>query len=115
MATPCKKCGAEKTENVHHGLLYAGAKLLGYRLRMCSRCHRLRLVPRHPDKLSEEKPVSAPAPSHPLLGACPNCGKVDYRRSRRTFWEHVIMRSPIVRCRACRTRYPLPKPIDSPR
>ena len=115
MATPCKKCGAEKTEDVQHGLLYAGAKLLGYRLRMCSRCHRLRLVPRHPAKRSGEKSAPVSLPLRPLTGACPNCGKIDYRRSRRTLGEHVLLRGPMVRCRGCRTRYPLPRPIDLPR
>jgi hypothetical protein len=118
MATPCKKCGAEKTEDVRHGLLYSLAKAFGYRLRMCSRCHRLRLVPRHP-KPSVEKPTPAPDPAPdpasrpPVMGACPKCGKVDFRRSRRLIWERLIFRGPMARCRACRARFPLPQPIDA--
>ena len=120
MATPCKKCGAEKTEDVRHGLLYSLAKAFGYRLRVCSRCHRLRLVPRHP-KPSVEKPTPAPDPAPapdftsqpPVMGACPKCGKVDFRRSRRLIWERLIFRGPMARCRGCRARFPLPQPIDA--
>ena len=114
MATPCKKCGAEKTEDVRHGLLYSLAKAFGYRLRMCSRCHRLRLVSRHL-KPSVEKPTPAPDSTSqpPVMGACPKCGKTDFRRSRRHFWERLIVRGPMVRCRACRARFPLPEPIDA--
>ena len=45
MATPCSRCGATKTETVRHGLMYNLARRFGYRLRMCSRCRRLRLLP----------------------------------------------------------------------
>ena len=112
MATPCKNCGAEKTEDVRHGLLYALAKAVGYRLRMCSRCHRLRLVPRYP-KPAVKEAVPDPAPRPPVQGACPKCGKIDYRRSRRLFWERLIFRGPMVRCRSCRARYPLPRLTDT--
>jgi len=111
MATPCKKCGAEKTESVHHGVLYALAKVFGYRLRMCSRCHRLRFIPRRSSRPRGNDTASVAAP-RPVRGACPNCGKVDYRRSRRLWWEHLILRGPMVRCRACRARFPLPRPVD---
>jgi hypothetical protein len=118
MATPCKKCGAEKTESIGHGLLYALAKAFGYRLRICSRCHRYRLLPRYDEKphRSDEKPhhhhreepKRSDAPK--VEGACPECGKSDFRRSRRRWWERLIMRGPMVRCRACHTRFPMPQP-----
>ena len=114
MVTPCKKCGAEKTEDVHHGILYELAKVFGYRLRMCSRCHRLRVVPRHP-RHTDEKPTTGSATPPPSYGTCPKCGKTDYRRSRRLLWEHLIFRGPMVRCRACRTRYPQPRSLDMTR
>lgn len=111
MATPCRKCGAEKTENVHHGLGYVLAKLFGYRLRMCSRCHRLRLIPRHTERtagLLDRKPAS----KADVPGSCPACGKKDFRRSHRRLWERIFLRRPMVRCRACHTRFPLPRPVD---
>jgi len=111
MATPCKKCGAEKTETVHHGLLYGLARAFGYRLRMCSRCHRLRLIPRQSKRPSGNS-TEQPASPREVKGACPSCGKVDYRRSRRHFWEHVLLRGPMVRCRGCRTRFRMPRPVD---
>jgi len=46
-----------------------------------------------------------------LAGACPRCGKQDYQRSRRRWWERVIRRGPMVRCRACRARFPMPRPV----
>jgi hypothetical protein len=109
MATPCKKCGAEKTEHAGHGLMYALAKAFGYRLRICSRCHRYRLLPRHeerPPRREEQEPHDEPK----VEGACPECGKSDFRRSRRLWWERLIMRGPMVRCRACHTRFPMPQP-----
>jgi hypothetical protein len=110
MATPCRKCGAEKTENVHHSTLYALAKLFGYRLRMCSRCHRLRLTPRHPER-SAPRVEREPASKVEIPGSCPRCGKNDFRRSRRRLWERMFLRGPMVRCRACHTRFPLPRPV----
>ena len=111
MGTPCRKCGAEKTENVHHGLMYSLAKALGYRLRICSRCHRFRLFPRHGERAvttQEPRPVSKTQEK----GACPKCGKSDYRRSRRHLWERLLFRRRMVRCRACKTRFPMPRPED---
>jgi hypothetical protein len=113
MATPCKKCGAEKTESVRHSLLYALAKSLGYRLRMCSRCHRLRFIPRELGRSNGASPIkTAPAPAPALKGACPSCGKTDYRRSRRLIWERFVLRGPMARCRACHARFPMPRPVD---
>ena len=106
MATPCKKCGAEKTETVGHGLMYSMAKMFGYRLRICSRCHRYRLIPRHGERPSKSEPSAS---NPPAPGACPRCGQKDYRRSRRYLWERFIFRGPMVRCRACRTRYQMPR------
>lgn len=108
MVAPCEKCGAEKTESVDHGLLYALAKVFGYRLRMCSRCRRLRLLPRRGERIArgEER---KPRPESKVPGACPQCGEKDYRRSRRRWWERAIRRGPMVRCRACRTRFPMPE------
>jgi hypothetical protein len=106
MATPCKKCGAEKTEAVGHAIMYSIAKMFGYRLRICSRCHRYRLLSRH----DEHHHTENSEPQSALPGACPRCGKKDYRRSRRNMWERVVRRGPMVRCRACRHRFPQPRP-----
>jgi len=50
MALPCRKCGATKTEPVRRGTVYKIAWALGYRLRQCSRCRKLRLIRRQDDK-----------------------------------------------------------------
>ena len=106
MATSCKKCGAEKTETIGHGLMYSIAKTFGYRLRICSRCHRYRLLPRLGEHHSESEPSESKTPE---LGACPECGKKDYHRSRRRLWERLIGRGAMVRCRACHNRFPMPR------
>jgi hypothetical protein len=88
--------------------MYSLAEAFGYHLRMCSRCHRLRLVPRHGERIHRrEERKRRPEPDLP--GACPQCGKKDYYRSRRRWWERLILRGPMVRCRACRTRFPMPE------
>lgn len=119
MATPCRQCGATKTEPVRHGVFYSLAKSLGYHLRRCARCHRLRLLPK-------SEPKDAPLPPRPGLfrrlippgsqapgakdpGGCPHCGAQDYRRSHRTTLEHLMGRRPMVRCRSCHKRFPMPK------
>jgi hypothetical protein len=111
MAEPCRKCGAEKTESIHHGFLYALVKLFGYRLRMCSRCHRLRLTPRRPERTAPRVERNQASKAE-IPGACPRCGKKDFRRSHRLVWERMLLRGPMVRCRACHTRFPLPQPVD---
>jgi hypothetical protein len=126
MAKPCPHCGAEKTESVPHGFLYAIAKVFGYRLRACSRCRRLRLLPRQGERreasevdvvASEPRAADASPRSGrtndadsqpPAADACPHCGSKDYRRSRRLWWERLIGRGPMARCRACRYRFPHP-------
>ncbi len=110
MATPCPKCGAEKTEDPYHGLLYSLAKAFGYRLRICSRCHRRRFLPVHRPRIDDlEEPEPLPSAEAKPPGACPKCGKVDFRRSRRRSWERLIGRGPMARCRACKTRFPMPR------
>jgi predicted nucleic acid-binding Zn-ribbon protein len=52
MISPCRKCGATKTEPVRHGIIYKVARASGYRLCQCSRCRKLRLIRRHDDVLS---------------------------------------------------------------
>lgn len=103
MAQPCQHCGAEKTESATHGFLYTVARVFGYRLRKCSRCRRLRLLPRHerPAPSEASDPGSKPAPA-----ACPRCGSTDYRRSRRGWWERLVGHGPMARCRTCHQRFP---------
>lgn len=120
MATPCRKCGATKTEPSRHGPMHRLARRFGYRLRRCARCHRMRLVPLDEprdfpnderleglDTSGHESPPDE-ALKEPAGPTCPRCGKSDYRRSRRRWWEHLLHRPHMVRCRSCRTRFPLP-------
>ena len=51
MASPCRKCGATKTDPVHHGILYKLATAFGYRLHRCASCRTLRLFARNHSKL----------------------------------------------------------------
>jgi len=88
--------------------MYSLALAFGYHLRMCSRCHRLRLLLRHGER-SHRREERKRRPESELPGVCPQCGKKDYRRSRRRWWERLIQRGPMVRCRACRTRFPMPE------
>ncbi len=118
MATPCRKCGATKTESVYHGTAYSLARRFGYRLRVCSRCRRYRLLDldEHPDapvmrdappKLAPDPP---PVPSEPpgtRRSECPRCGSTDHYRSRRRWYERLFRRSAMARCRRCQKRFPL--------
>ena len=130
MVPPCQKCGAARTESVRHRypLRYSLAKVFGYRLRLCSRCNRLRLIPgEFLEKSHSELPASpipAPAAEEPLeppspepqqeaapydpLRACPYCGATRYRRSQRRWYERLMGRPPMARCRACYRRFPYP-------
>jgi hypothetical protein len=40
--------------------------------------------------------------------SCPRCSSTDYRRSRRTFVEHLLLRPKMARCKKCRNRFPYP-------
>ena len=131
LATPCPKCGATKTESARHGMLYRVARMFGYRLRICSRCRRKRFLPRDHSRTGEsQEGLTQPAAAGPPAGdvsagqptldeeskpapagrpdACPRCGKYDFRRSHRRFWERLIGRGRMVRCRNCRYRFPKP-------
>jgi len=91
--------------------MYGVAKAFGYRLRICSRCHRYRLLPRHGENMSRRAKVER-RHERKVLGQCPQCGKADFRRSRRRWWERLIMRGPMVRCRACQARFPMPQAAE---
>ena len=120
MATPCRKCGATKTERVRHGLMYSIARKCGYRLRLCSRCRRRRLIPLGDDP---DEPVAPrkrrfrgvlqiyPAPvsirDGKVILKCPCCGGSELQRSKRRLHERVLKRPPMLKCRACQNRFPL--------
>ena len=107
---------------------YSIAKVFGYSLRLCRGCKHLRLIPRQFfEKQASELPVSpvpASAVEQPLeppnleplerpsgrghSQACPNCGVRKYRRSRRRWYEHLVGRPPMARCRVCDHRFPNP-------
>jgi hypothetical protein len=43
-----------------------------------------------------------------IYGACPECGKTKYRRSRRRWYERWLNRPKMARCLNCDCRYPYP-------
>ena len=47
-----------------------------------------------------EPPVAVPC--------CPYCGGTHYRRSRRRWWERLMKRPRMARCRRCIRRFPYP-------
>ncbi len=55
------------------------------------------------------KQGTAAGSSHRGLRHCPVCGSTEYRRSRRTILERILMRPRMARCRKCRKRFPLPE------
>jgi len=60
-ARSCPRCGESKTESVRHGVIYNTLWRMGYHLRRCSRCNRLRLFKRtsrtrqHPYEMTREE------------------------------------------------------------
>ena len=43
------------------------------------------------------------------VSCCPVCDSTSYRRSRRTTWEHFLLRPKMARCQRCWNRFPYPK------
>jgi hypothetical protein len=117
MAAPCRKCGATKTEPVRPGLRHKLARKLGYELRKCARCRRLRLIHRRARATSDSgayeelDPVRAPSFHDPdAFHGCPRCGDKQFHRSPRGWFERVLLRRPpMARCSACRYRFPIPQ------
>jgi hypothetical protein len=113
---PCRKCGSTKTGSVPRGLLFKLARIFGYRLRLCGGCRRLRLIPLEPEggpetiRQPESKPPTpapAPAPVKNIIG-CPYCRSTEWRRSRRRWYDRLMKRPKMARCRTCRRRFPQP-------
>src|SRR5438552_6757893 len=118
---PCRKCGSTKTGSARRGLLSKLAQTFGYRLRTCGGCRRLRLVRRQHEGEPEtiRQPVSklpTPPGAKNTVG-CPYCGGTDIRRSRRRWYDRLMKRPKMVRCRKCLRRFPRPyipsAPVDS--
>jgi hypothetical protein len=131
MVPPCQHCGATRTESVRHRYpwRYAFARGFGYRLRLCGRCNHLRLVREeffektHSEPLADplpppvaEPPPESPTPESPQEAAtaetqvvCPYCGSPKYRRSKRRWYERLVGRPPMARCRVCYRRFPYPR------
>ena len=130
MVPPCQKCGATRTESVRHRypVRYALARGFGYRLRLCGRCNRLRLIRKdffehaHSEPPADalpfpdtELPLEPPTPEPQEEAAapetqvfCPHCGSAKYRRSKRRWYERLVGRPPMARCRVCYRRFPYP-------
>jgi hypothetical protein len=121
MASPCRKCGATKTEPVRPGVRQKLAQRFGYDLRKCARCRKLRLLIRR-KKISAGAPstvvyAAAPGPADPAIfydpdgfNGCPRCGEMKFTRSRRGWLERGLLRHPpMVRCSGCGYRFPAPQ------
>lgn len=119
MAAPCRKCGATKTEPIRPGLRHKLAKQLGYDLRKCARCRKLRLLRRKKrgaDAGASAQPDAAIPQERPAFhdpdgfNGCPRCGATNFRRSRRNWLQRELLRRPpMVRCAACGYRFPAPQ------
>jgi len=122
MAAPCRKCGATKTEPVRPGVRHKLARALGYDLRKCARCRKLRLLRRRKKRGADvaagalEQADTAAAQERPAFhdpdgfNGCPRCGTMNFRRSRRNWLQReVLRRPPMVRCAACGYRFPAPQ------
>ena len=124
MGAPCRRCGTTKTEPVRRGLRPKLAQKLGYDLRKCARCRKLRLISRRPPPWAAApgnapfipfelatSPV-APQPTYDPDGfnGCPRCGEPDYHPAGRNWFERVLLRQPpMARCVKCRYRFPVPQ------
>ena len=120
MAAPCRKCGATKTEPVRSGLRSKLVRKLGYEMRKCARCRKLRLLNRSQwagrsssaTYASEgEGPPAAERFRDPDgFHGCPRCGEDRFRRSRRNWIDRVLLRRPpMARCEECGYRFPIPQ------
>ena len=130
MAAPCRKCGTTKTEPVRPGLRLKLARQLGYELRSCARCRKLRLLSRRkkrpantgtePEQINgaaDPSATASPASQDPAafydpdgFNGCPRCGEMRFHRSRRNWLESAVLRRPpMVRCSECGYRFPAPQ------
>ena len=122
MAAPCRKCGATKTEPMRRGWRQSLARSLGYDLRKCARCRKLRLIdrgkkmmPAGRTSLTAEGGAGAPAYAPAVFvdpddfHGCPRCGGPEFHRTRRRWLERVLSRPLMARCRACGHRFPIPQ------
>jgi len=99
---------------------------LGYRLRACSNCRRLRIVPKSvfaPNEKGAGYPAgNAPGQDGKLIGVqvhvdfdpdgfsgCPRCGAKQFERTHRTWLERKLKRPFMARCVACSRRFPFPR------
>jgi hypothetical protein len=133
----CPACGSTEYHRIHRSALER--LQLRPRMAYCEKCGSRFPYPRHHNrpsgslKLGEEAATGgdiaaektalgmAEGSSAPNEGKqdtvlwsrgirrCPACGSTDYRRSRRTTLERVLLRPKMARCRKCRTRFPYPK------
>ncbi|HUY12331.1 MAG TPA: hypothetical protein VMX16_01715 [Terriglobia bacterium] len=99
---------------------------LGYRLRACSNCRRLRVVPKsvftpnavdglymagkdagQGGKLSKDQGQADFDPDG--FSGCPRCGSKQFERTHRTWLERKLNRPLMARCVACSRRFPFPR------
>jgi hypothetical protein len=128
MPSPCRKCGSTKTEPVHHGLAYRFVRILGYRLRKCSRCRRTRILPESLRKMRSYSQAASATSAANAIGpaavppgisndfdpdgfdGCPRCGNLSFDRAPRNWIERGLGLAHMARCRSCGKRFPYPQP-----
>ena len=126
MASPCKRCGATKTEPVRRDWTYHLVEALGYRLRACSNCRRKRIVPKSiftPNGEGTVYQVNGAATKDRELpsgqgradfdpdgfSGCPRCAGRQFERTHRTWLERKLNRPLMARCLSCSRRFPFPR------
>ncbi|MGH9431602.1 MAG: hypothetical protein ACRD3T_08670 [Terriglobia bacterium] len=125
MASPCKRCGATKTEPVRRDWTYHLVEALGYRLRACSNCRRKRIVPKrvftpngqggvYQADASTKNGELPPSPGQvdfdpDGFSGCPRCGDKQFERTHRTWLERRLNRPLMARCLSCSQRFPFPR------
>lgn len=116
MPSPCRKCGATKTEPVRRGIMRHSTRLFGYRLRECSRCRRWRILPERIFRRDGLYSGAAGENETANFGfdpdgfdGCPRCGKKEFDRVPRNWMERVWRWAPMARCRKCGKRFTYPQ------
>jgi len=115
----CPSCGSTKYHRTERTALERALRRPP--MARCQRCGKRFPYVRHRDDPSSSTTAGKETPpdaneqadaagsSSQESGRCPFCGSTNYRRSRRTFAERLLLRSKMARCSHCRKRFPFPE------